>query len=139
MLPIPTPSGHYWFKYGQRGLAVFLNSKGEMTAYGPKGNIKWQISTEAQWSKFPKNHRSYTEATLEPLALRIHALPTTVLASGIRKFIVVSENGHILHTSNLPEPPAMPLIIHDFNGDGLNDIIVVGKHKIYGFVQVTII
>ena len=45
VLPIPGPGGHY--RQGL-GLAVFLNSRGEVTAYHASGELAWQVSEKDQ-------------------------------------------------------------------------------------------
>ena len=42
MLPLPGPHGHYKRGYG---LVLFLNSRGEVTAYHPYGERAWQVQT----------------------------------------------------------------------------------------------
>ena len=41
--------------------------------------------------------------------------------------------GNEMDGFELPEPPASPLQIVDFNGDGMNDIMLVSRSRIYGF------
>jgi hypothetical protein len=44
VLPMPGKQGRYRVgKVGQKGIAVFLNSRGEMTAYDPQGEMLWQV------------------------------------------------------------------------------------------------
>lgn len=50
--------------------------------------------------------------------------------------VVVSEHGHVLAELELPSPPTQPLLLADFNGDGLNDIVLVTSNGLYGYVQV---
>lgn len=50
--------------------------------------------------------------------------------------MIVSEHGHVLAELELPAAPTQPLVVSDFNGDGLNDIIVVTNKGLYGYVQV---
>lgn len=59
-----------------------------------------------------------------------------ILAAGLRHGELISEHGHRLHSLDLPEPPREPLQIIDFNGDGLNDIILIGEKSIWGYAQV---
>lgn len=40
VLPLPGPHGHYKRGYG---LVLFLNSRGEVTAYYPYGERAWQV------------------------------------------------------------------------------------------------
>lgn len=44
MLPVPGKHGRYRLgQVGQRGLAVFLTSRGELTAYDWTGELLWQV------------------------------------------------------------------------------------------------
>ena len=40
LLPVPGPHGKV---RRSRGYAVFLNSRGEVTAYNPRGRLEWQV------------------------------------------------------------------------------------------------
>jgi hypothetical protein len=59
-----------------------------------------------------------------------------VLAVGSQAMVVISEHGHELARMSLNFPPIQPATIMDFNGDGLNDIIVVTAGGIFGYAQV---
>ncbi|GMH45150.1 hypothetical protein BSKO_13107 [Bryopsis sp. KO-2023] len=135
MLPVPTPSGHYRFRYGQRGYAVFFNSHGLVTAFGAHGDKKWQISTPARWPGLGFRTTDFVP-TLKALALRVHSLPTVILAAGLRSAAIISEHGHVLLKLKLPESPVAAIDVVDFNGDALNDLILVGKHNVYGYAQI---
>ena len=50
--------------------------------------------------------------------------------------VVVSEHGNVLAELELPEAPIQPLVVADFNGDGLNDLVAVTAQGVYGYVQV---
>lgn len=50
--------------------------------------------------------------------------------------MIVSEHGRTLAELELPAPPIQPLMVADFNGDGLNDIVLVTSRGVYGYVQV---
>eukprot|EP00210_Caulerpa_lentillifera_P006288 g6007.t1 len=134
MLPIPTPRGHYRFRYGQRGYAIFLNNEGELTAFDSKGKKQWMISTNCHWSSYRKSSKKM-QPTLRAFPLRPDALPTAILVAGVHYAAVVSEHGNILATFTLPDRPVVPLEIVDFNGDGLNDVIMIGGRDVYGYVQ----
>jgi hypothetical protein len=47
LLPLPGPHGHYRRGYG---LVLFLNSRGEVTAYHPYGERAWQARAPAAYS-----------------------------------------------------------------------------------------
>ncbi|CAM43112.1 conserved hypothetical protein [Leishmania braziliensis MHOM/BR/75/M2904] len=60
---------------------------------------------------------------------------TYVLAMGDTEFsIIKTKNGKVTRSISLPEPPVAPVLVVDFNGDGTNDLIVVSKYHIFGFV-----
>ena len=46
--------------------------------------------------------------------------------------VLVSEHGRLLDTLWLPSPPVQPAMVADFNGDGLNDILVVTDEGVFG-------
>lgn len=133
MLPIPTPRGELRFRYGQRGYALFLNNRGEVTAFNARGRRKWTINTNCGWNA--KRHK-HTQPTLKPFPLRTHALPTAILVAGRSTAEVISEHGNALATFFLPDRPVMPLEIVDLNGDGLNDVLLISKRIIYAYIQV---
>ncbi len=41
--------------------------------------------------------------------------------------MVVSEHGRELDSLDLPEVPAQPLVLADFNFDGFTDVILMGR------------
>jgi hypothetical protein len=74
--------------------------------------------------------------TLRALALGAHAVPTAILAAGARRVDVISEHGNVLASMSLAAPPVQPLRVLDFNGDGLNDLVVVTATGVFGYAQV---
>jgi hypothetical protein len=71
-----------------------------------------------------------------PLALHVHGIPSSILAAGQDAAVVVSEHGNLLASMDLPAPPSQKLTVLDFNGDGLNDVVVVTPLGIFGYAQV---
>ncbi|KAH9578611.1 hypothetical protein LSM04_000669 [Trypanosoma melophagium] len=58
-----------------------------------------------------------------------------IIAVGERYMTLLSAGtGRVLRTVELEFPPVAPVIVQDFNGDGINDIIVITSQGIYGFV-----
>jgi len=83
MLPVPTTAGHYRGARGQHGLAVFLNSRGELTAFDAHGGKRWQAQSATAWLNHPGERRGQRVApTLLAMPLHTHAIPTAVLAAG---------------------------------------------------------
>lgn len=74
--------------------------------------------------------------SLQQFPLHTHAIPVAFLAVGAGEAVVVSEHGHDLAQFTLAHPPVQPALIADFNGDGLNDIIVVTSGGVFGYAQV---
>ncbi|GAB4815172.1 hypothetical protein N2152v2_002218 [Parachlorella kessleri] len=140
MLPIPGQRGHYRIgKVGQKGIAVFLNSRGDLTGYDAQGEMLWQASTPASWTPHELGEDEdvpHRFVTLKPVPLRSNAVPTVILAAGGYSAVIMSEHGHELDSLDLPELPAQPLVLADFNFDGYTDIILLGHEGIYGWAQV---
>lgn len=73
---------------GQGGRAhrrhlVFLTSLGDLTMYDHVGTRRWQRRTQATWANAAEDPMLDRVApTLQPLAMRRHAMPTAVLAAG---------------------------------------------------------
>lgn len=74
--------------------------------------------------------------TLTALALRPDAIPTSVLAVGYDTGVVVSEHGNELANFHVAFPPSAPAVVADFDGDGLNDVIIVTRSGVFGYSQV---
>ncbi|KAG2490863.1 hypothetical protein HYH03_010781 [Edaphochlamys debaryana] len=134
MLPIPDLSG-YAHRRRQHGMLIFLTNKGELTAVNAVGQHLWQEYMPVYWPPEDENP-DHVVPTLAAMALYVHAVPTVVLAAGTDHAMIVSEHGHILSELELPAAPTQPLVVADFNGDGLNDIVLVTERGIYGYVQV---
>jgi hypothetical protein len=47
--------------------------------------------------------------------------------------VVYNSLGEEIDVFELPEPPVAPLKLADFSGDGLTDILLVTRTKLYGF------
>lgn len=60
------------------------------------------------------------------------SLPLDCTAAGAEAAVLISEHGHLLDSLWLPGPPVQPLLVVDFNGDGLNDIVLVTNEGVFG-------
>lgn len=74
--------------------------------------------------------------TLLPLPLRRGGPPTALLAAGADAAVALSEHGAELARLALPFPPVAPPVIADFDGDGLNDLLIVTGGGLFGYTQV---
>lgn len=94
VLPLPGRHGQFHGSdLRRKGLAVFLNSRGEITAYGSTGQLHWQVYTPCYWRPYTPgdSERSAdgdlvegegvsSKPTLTAMPLRVHAIPTVILA-----------------------------------------------------------
>lgn len=125
------------------GDVVFLNSRGEVTSYSPNlhgdGAVwRWQITTGATWSNLPSPSGLMEDKvipTLKTFKLRVHDHQEVIIAGGDQEAVVISPGGSQLATVELPGSPTHTLVLRDFSGDGLTDIILVTSSGVYGFVQ----
>jgi hypothetical protein len=74
--------------------------------------------------------------TLTPIALRPRMVPSAVLAVGSQGGAVVSEHGNELASFAVAFPPVAPAVVADFDGDGLQDVIIVTRGGVFGYAQV---
>ncbi|CAA7391968.1 unnamed protein product [Spirodela intermedia] len=140
---LPRPDGHRHRK-GSHGDVIFLNNRGEMTAYSPglhgeDAVWRWQITTGASWTN-PPSPAGMAEAaavvpTLKAFRLRAGDQREVVIAAGDQEAAVVSPGGVVLASVDLPAAPTHALVLGDFSGDGLADIILQTSGGVYGFVQ----
>ncbi|KAG1681506.1 hypothetical protein FOA52_014012 [Chlamydomonas sp. UWO 241] len=140
LLPLPQLSHGYRAHSAQHGLVVFATSKGLLSAVNGRGDHVWANYFPSGWPAARGGDGGggggAVVPTLSVMALHRHAVPTTVLAAGSEAAVLVSEHGRLLDVLWLPAPPVQPLIVVDFNGDGLNDVIVVTLEGVFGYAQV---
>lgn len=118
------------------GIAVFANSKGDVTALSGTGERLWQAHSGATWAGHHHTHVEHAVPSLQAVALRARAAPVAVLVTGASRATLLSEHGHVLDTVTLPGAPLAPPVVVDFTGDGLHDIIVTTHEGYFGYVQV---
>ena len=71
------------FPAAAAGLAVFLNSLGDLTAYDSAGGLEWQHSVGATWrADVDDEDTPDVVPTLKAMPLRPGAVPTVILAGG---------------------------------------------------------
>lgn len=143
ILPLKDKHRH---RKGSHGAAIFLNSHGDVTAYEAEGGLhshhgrlRWQVATEARWENPGMPNGIATELaipTLKAMALRKGGPPEVILVAGETSAVVLSPNGHKEASFSFASNPTVPLLIADFNDDGLNDIMLLSTYGIYGYVQV---
>ncbi|KAH7314480.1 hypothetical protein KP509_21G004500 [Ceratopteris richardii] len=139
---VPTDDGHR-HRRGSHGDLIFLNSRGEVTAYTPGLHaggaiLQWQAVTGASWENAVfqagvSNDRVIP--TLKVISLRVQGPPKLILVCGESEAVILSASGRQLNSFFVPSPPTHELVVADFNGDGLNDIIAITSVGVYGFIQ----
>uniref|UniRef100_A0A0E0MDH6 FG-GAP repeat-containing protein n=1 Tax=Oryza punctata TaxID=4537 RepID=A0A0E0MDH6_ORYPU len=128
---------------GSHGDIIFLTSRGEVTSYSPgllghDAIWRWQLSTGATWSNLPSPSgmmENIVVPTLKAFSLRAYDPKQVIIVGGDLEAVVISPSGGILASIELPAPPTHALVLEDFSGDGLTDIILVTSGGVYGFVQ----
>ncbi|KAK3131349.1 hypothetical protein QOZ80_6BG0505260 [Eleusine coracana subsp. coracana] len=128
---------------GSHGDIIFLTSRGEVTSYSPgllghDAIWRWQLSTGATWSNLPSPSgmmENIVVPTLKAFSLQAYDPKEVIVAGGDQEAVVISSAGSILAIIELPAPPTHALVLEDFSGDGLTDIILVTSGGVYGFVQ----
>ena len=64
-----------------------------------------------------------------------HRNEPIAIAVGSKKMVFVDAlHGKIMMTVEMPHAPVAPSIVADFNGDGVNDIIITTEKGYYGFI-----
>lgn len=115
-----------------------------MTSYSPgllghDAIWRWQVSSGATWSNLPSPSgmmENIVVPTLKVFSLRAYDRKEVIIAGGDQEAVVLSPSGGILAIIELPAPPTHALIMEDFSGDGLTDMVVVTSGGVYGFVQI---
>lgn len=145
--------------------AVFMIDSGLVTCVNPsRRRVLWRVQTNAVFdSTRPKvlqgNHYEAGGSRLYPHLMAYSLFQSSVeddvtyvgggrnrydrtepyvLAVGEETLAVINtKTGKVTRSISLAEGPTAPVIIADFNGDGTNDIIMVTRTHIYGFVGST--
>ncbi|KAJ9504613.1 hypothetical protein QJQ45_030487, partial [Haematococcus lacustris] len=131
-------------RHAAHGLVVVMTSRGDMTALNARGAMVWEAHHPVAWTPRSLTEQDSEEAaatvphapTLKPFALHTHGTPTTILAAGASAAVLLSAHGHALDTVWLPSPPMQPLVVGDFDGDGLTDFMAVTPDGLYAWSQV---
>lgn len=149
LLPLARADGRYGSLQRPHDLLLFMTTRGEVSAVNSKGELLWknvyaaaEVLTAASGAQEEEGGvaggvgATPGVATFEALSLRRHAVPSAVLVAGSRGALILSEHGHVLEQLSLPHAPSQAIQIMDFSGDGLNDLVVVTQHGVYGYAQV---
>lgn len=140
--------GHHLPTDNQPYDIITMGSYGRVSSYDKEGNINWQVSTPATWSveaqdrkrkheTDPDNIQKFMESFFPSrhlVSLQVFGNKDAMVMSGWSNIAVVDlKHGQLLASHSLPCQPSSPLVIGDFNNDGLNDVIVTCKLGYLGF------
>eukprot|EP01094_Clydonella_sp_ATCC50884_P017506 TRINITY_DN3067_c0_g1_i5.p1 TRINITY_DN3067_c0_g1~~TRINITY_DN3067_c0_g1_i5.p1 ORF type:complete len:505 (-),score=89.48 TRINITY_DN3067_c0_g1_i5:38-1552(-) len=132
------------YTYRQRGFdTLFLVSSGDLSSFDSGGKQNWRISTSADWEpwtwKSAKKENAFLEAAFRPT---LHSYPMEVfgeerhvVAIGRESISVVSQDGYEVATARVcgGTPMDNAITVGDFNGDGVNDFVVITSDSMCGY------
>jgi len=118
-----------------RDLVTAIN-EGTITSVNGQGIFNWQIKDGPTWdldydmpnvlSFDPDAYRAYDYGTHDTLFSHI-------LVNGDNLLALISRNGEILTTVDVPQPPIAKPVFVDFNSDGLSDVMVLSRYALMGY------
>ncbi|KAK7202003.1 hypothetical protein NESM_000268400 [Novymonas esmeraldas] len=143
--------------------AVFMINTGLVTCIDPsRRRVLWRAQTGARFAANPSDNMAETTRDrnpgvsplpqMVPYSLmqknrftdvtfvgggkeQFRRVDTYVLAVGEKELsIIKTKNGKVTRSIVLTEPAVAPVLVVDFNGDGTNDLIIVSKYNIFGFI-----
>ena len=112
---------------------IFLNSRGEMTCFNARDGEqrRWQIRTTAEW-----NSGGEVVPSLTSFPLHASGRLDLAVAVGAKSIVVINSKGYrAAPPIEIPAPPAAPLVVADFDGDGLTDLILRTRYNVYVWTQ----
>ncbi|XP_063439714.1 uncharacterized protein LOC134721003 isoform X1 [Mytilus trossulus] len=127
---------------------ITMGSYGRVSSYDKEGNVNWQVGTPASWSVESQDRKREVDSEPEKLqqymdsfypsrqlmSLQVYGHKDAMVMSGWSNIAIVDlKEGNLLASHSLPCQPSSPLVVGDFDNDGLNDIIVTCKLGYLGF------
>lgn len=118
-----------------RDIAIAINS-GVVTSFSGLGEFHWQVAGAPTWALSFKHS---TVTVFDPDAHRVDDLGQHDTVHGLlfimgdRAISLVSRDGSLLSTSELPSEPISRPVFGDFDSDGVSDVIVITEDAILGF------
>ena len=121
-------------------LVIAVNT-GVITCYAADGEFKWQTRGGPRWTADPGSSHSGSGSTIlfDSDASRVDDLGkhdnayAQVLIVGDSKMVLMSREGDLLASAQLPRKPIAHPVIGDFDSDGVTDVIIVTDEAILGY------
>jgi len=118
-----------------RNVVIALNT-GVTTCYSGKGDFKWQIRNTPMWNL---DFKFGSTLLFDSDANRMHdsgthdSIHAQILISGENYFSLLSRDGELQATAEVPKIPISKPIIGDFDSDGVTDVIIITNDAILGY------
>ena len=114
---------------------------GVVTCYSGNGDFRWQTRGGPRWEAGAEKTRAgagnavlfdFDAARVDKLGKHdnIHA---QILVIGENSMSLISREGEVLNTVDLPKKPNAHPIIGDFDSDGVMDVIIITEEAILGY------
>lgn len=120
---------------GVRDLVVAINT-GIVTSYTGKGEFNWQHHGAPSW---PYSFKHPTVAAFDSDAIRADEIGghdsvyAQVFVSGDKALALLSRDGEVLASSELPNTPVGRAVFGDFDSDGVTDVVVTTADAVLGY------
>ncbi|XP_061189984.1 uncharacterized protein LOC133197792 isoform X2 [Saccostrea echinata] len=140
--------GHHLPKFSHKYDIITFGGVGRVSSWDREGNANWQVATPANWAKAStdikknkeRDHPAYQRFMEEfwpsrvLMSIPVYGQKNVVALSGYSEFVLVDlVSGNLLAEHSLPCHPTSPLIVGDFDNDGVNDVIVTCSLGYIGF------
>ena len=134
--------------------SIYLLSDGSVISFAPDGDVNWRRSTIAAWTDpvVVENDADHHESAMADLAgdhtLELPAFPAVVpfqlrstdavdeealLVVGAHNLVVLGQDGTRLMQLQLPDVLQGKVVIDDFSGDGIADLVLTTRSSIVAF------
>lgn len=123
-----------------KNVVVAINT-GILTCYASDGEFKWQSRSGPKWVVDTENTHSGSGSAIlfDSDASRVDSLGkhdnvhAQILIIGDQKMVLISREGDVLASTDLPKKPIAHPVIGDFDSDGVTDVIIVTDEAVLGY------
>lgn len=137
--PHAAPRARHTHSHRHRSDLAFLNSRGEVSLYTFRGNLRFSVTAGIPWYNTDETEaHERVVPTIEAFPLRRGAMRgegALLLAVGQYHGVLLDHDGNEHASFELPSPPVAPAQLMDWDGDGLTDIVIQCTDGYYGIRQ----